>query len=198
MGAVHGRKTLFPQGWRDGPALHNSREAMVGGTFRVERRSILEEQDFDRRAAELGITLSRRSLVKGAIGGSAAALAGSLADQGADAARRGYSGSTASTNTSVPMWRVQISFDEVYSAFRYSTTQDASGDSRSVLFTTTWSGVISIEISIEGSVKPILPVLGPSGSAGKRFDQPGQYDFRAYVSVGRKTAYGPWAVLHIS
>jgi hypothetical protein len=151
-------------------------------------------QDFDRRAAELGITLSRRSLIKGTLGVGVAALAGIVVDQGADAARRGYSGPAISPGNGTPGWHVVVSLDTAGPAFVYSISQDTGGDPRLVRYTTTWKGVVYFE----GSARPVWPIHSLSGSADKQFDHPGRYDFRAYAPVGPAAAYyGPWQILDI-
>jgi hypothetical protein len=150
----------------------------------------LGKLNIDRQTEDLGNTVSRRSFVKGALGLGAVVLTGSAMDQGADAARRGYSGPANST----PGWYVVVSLDSAAGAFVYSITRDASGDPRLVRYTTTWKGVVYFE----GSARPSLPFHSLSGSADKQFDHPGRYDFRAYAPVGPTASYyGPWQVLDI-
>src|SRR5690606_21541617 len=128
--------------------------------------------ELDRRSAELGIMLSRRSLINGSIGVGVAALAGAVVEQGAEAARRGYGGPSVPTGNGAPMWQVVVSLDEAQGAFVYAISQDAAGDPRLVRYSTTWKGVVSFE----GAARPLLPLRGPSSSSDRRFDAPGHYD----------------------
>jgi len=156
----------------------------------------VKEQELDRRAENLGIVLSRRSMLKGALGLGAAVVAGSAVDHHADAARRGYGGPQVPDGPtgSAPGWWVNIEMNYQGNALTYRIRQDGDGNPFLVFFGNLTINRLYIDIDNTSRALDTLP-----GYDSYTFQTAGTHRFRAWQSAGTFGGVtGPLAELNIA
>jgi hypothetical protein len=156
----------------------------------------VEEREVDRRAEKLGIVLSRRSILKGALGLGAAVVDGVVVDRHADAARRGYSGPEVpgGSTGNGPGWWVDIAMNYQGNALDYRIRQLEDGNPFLVFFGNLTISRLYIDIDDTSRAIDTLPGYTPY-----TFGTAGTHRFHVWQPAGTFGGVtGPWAELNIA
>ncbi len=145
----------------------------------------MSEDDLERRSRELGLSLSRRSLIKGALGAGGALALGGLIDE-TEAARRGQSGPGA-VLPNRPAWLVMM-FDDGAGGIDYDISRNAIYYfERQITFLNVDLDPLYIEMTPKSSISGstfIFP-LARKGSAVAYFNEFGTVSFYGHTTTGR-------------